>query len=290
MVLLAGKTNHHWDEWESGWEPRVLFNTSTPTAALLRCLTDGGLPDPDNSEMDLNCLYDPNWTPDPTDSGDNSTVCIDFELGECPGESCPLPVEDQCVADFDITNVFPGGDPRTIGFWKNHNCCTGGGQCQNAEDNGGPIAGWFLLEDLLPQTIGELLIDQCCTGVFVLDKRKVGNSNCGGNHKKMARDAAYGLAAQLLSAQVNFMVGACSCDAHVQAMADAQELLVCVGFDGTGGYLGPKGNQARRSDCCPGGGDGGAFGSCTDRQYATELAGILDDYNNGLLCADECSD
>jgi hypothetical protein len=263
----------------AGWEPRVLFNTSTPTAVLGHC------PTPDNSGGELNCLYDPNWTGDPNDSTDNSTICIDFELGECPGESCPLPVEDQCVADFDITNVFPGGDPRTIGFWKNHNCCTGGGQCQNAEDNGGPIAGWFLLEDLLPQLIGDLTVEHCCTGVNVLDKRKVGNgSNCDGSNKKMARDAAYGLAAQLLAAQVNFTVGACSCDEHLQAMADAQELLVCVGFDGNGGYLGPKRSQATRDDCCPVG------GSCTDRGYATELAGILDDYNNGLLCADECSD
>jgi hypothetical protein len=64
-------------------------------------------------------------------------------------------------------------------------------------------------------------------------------------------------------------------------VANAQRLLKCVEFDGTGKYLGPKGSEARRSDCCLGGG----FGGCTDRQYATELAETLDDYNNGNLCS-----
>ena len=33
-----------------------------------------------------------------------------------------------------------GGEPRTIGYWKNWNRCTGGNQAAVAEANGGPDA------------------------------------------------------------------------------------------------------------------------------------------------------
>ena len=63
---------------------------------------------------------------------------------------------------FQIDNQFPGGEPRTIGFWKNWNTCTGGGQADTAAANGGPEAGWYILDDLLNYpgyTIGILELD-----------------------------------------------------------------------------------------------------------------------------------
>ncbi len=49
-----------------------------------------------------------------------------------------------------VHNDFPWGDPRTIGYWKNWNFCTGGKQDENAAANGGPAAGFFILDNILP--------------------------------------------------------------------------------------------------------------------------------------------
>ena len=197
-------------------------------------------------------VYDPNYVP-PPGQFTNDTRCVNFvvDVGE--------------TLAFQINNAFPGGDPRTIGYWKNWNTCTGGNQPATAAANGGPAEGWYILDDLLNSpgyTIGILPLggEQCEDAVNILDKRDVESG------KKNASDAAYGLAAQLLAAQLNLSAGAETCQAAVDAVNAGQTLLADIDFDGTRNYL--KGKNA------------GAL-----RAEANGLAATLDAYNNGLLCS-----
>ena len=163
------------------------------------------------------------------------------------------------TVSFAIDNEFPGGEARTPGYWKNWNVCTGGGQAANAERNGGADEGFFLMEDLLPQTIGILEVDTCVEGVAVLDSRDLDRN------KKRSNDAAYTLARNLLAAQLNLTAGAGTCSLVQTAVMDGQALLVSIDFDGTGSYLKPKPAKPLRS-------------------VALQLAHDLDEYNNNRLC------
>ena len=131
--------------------------------------------------------------------------------------------------------------------------------------------GYALLDDILQSpgiTIGILTlvadddVYDCDEGTedarLILDKRDL-----GGKNKKRASDAAYSLAAQLLAAIANDTAGAGVCTEAGQAIIDGQNLLVNIGFDGTGAFLRPK-----------------------DDEYhdALDLASTLDSYNNGTLC------
>ena len=172
---------------------------------------------------------------------------------------------------FEIDNSHPDGDPRTIGYWKNWNTCTGENQAATAAKNGGAAAGVFLLNDLLPQTIGDLLLPKSATGcqqaVKILSKQ-----NLSGQNK--ASDAAYELASQLLAAKVNLAAGAKTCTSVQTAIMNAQTLLANgptdtpkgVNFNGTGSYL-PSNTKLT-----------------TLRTQALSLAATLDKYNNGDLC------
>jgi hypothetical protein len=164
---------------------------------------------------------------------------------------------------FQVDNQYPGGEPRTIGYWKNWNTCTGGGQAETAAANGGTEEGWYLLDDVLNDpgiTIGVLTLggEDCLDAVALLGKSDIVTG------KVMASDAAYNLAAQLLAANLNLSAGAETCAAVLDAVSDAQTLLVSIAFDGTGGYLRP--NKKDLYD------------------YGNALAFILDTYNNGALC------
>lgn len=167
------------------------------------------------------------------------------------------------TATFVVNNMYPGGAPRTIGYWKNWSTCTSGNQVAVAEKNGGPANGFWLLDDLLPQLIGDLTIDSCAVGVDILDKRYVGSAGDVKDGAKAAKDAAYGLAAQLLAAKLNLAAGAITCNAVQTAVAEGQALLDAINFTGTGSYL--EKNSGTRKD-------------------ALSLAGTLDSYNNGYLC------
>jgi hypothetical protein len=240
-----------------------------------------GIPDPEQ----LDCIYNP----DACDvnvqgcvSQDLGNRCVDFSV-EC----------DLAAAEFSITDTFPGGCPRTIGFWKNWNTCTEGGQADNAARNGGPLAGWFLLDDLLSQQIGELSVDSCEEGVYVLDKRAAVSTRKGRKGKK-ANDAAYELASQLLAAQVNLTVGAVGADPAdcpdgewiVDIVVEANQLLTCGGFNGEDSYWSSKGAGSASDDC----GDIDDPNGVADRQDALRLAGLLDAYNNGFLCPGNSGD
>jgi hypothetical protein len=176
---------------------------------------------------------------------DNSVICVPFTLD--PGET------EQFVAD---NTPPPGGPARTIGFWKNWSSCTGGNQAAVLDDQTlASFPGGGLL-------VGDLFVADCLTAVRILDKSDVGTD------AKRARDAAYGLAAQLLAAQLNVQAGAATCSTTTQAIVDGQALLDTINFTGTGSYLPPD-----------------VTGTAASQRAAALLLGAtLDAYNNNELC------
>ncbi len=210
--------------------------------------------DTDNDgSADLNIIpYNPNADDGPPE--DLGNLCFDFGAGTV----YPVVVGQTLV--FEVDNTFPGGQPRTPGYWKNWNRCTNGNQVQTAAKNGGPAEGWFLLDDILNSpgiSWGAFTIADCETGVSILDQRDLDTG------RKRASDAAYTLAMHLLAAQLNFAAGAESCPAAQDAVVAAENLLVSIDFNGTGRYLRPKD---------------------AEYQSALTLAATLDEYNNGNLC------
>jgi hypothetical protein len=201
--------------------------------------------------------YNPHFFDEP--SANNGYHCVDFGAGTgyllTPGETLT----------FDVNNSYPGGEPRTPGYWKNWSSCTGGGQYDKAVEPNDPDNEFWALDELLFYpgfTIGDLQLGagQCQDAVNILDQRDL---NSG---KKMAKDAAYTLAMHLFAYELNQAAGACPSSTADAAASAGQDLLVTYGFDGIGGYLRPKG------------------GTKDDYYDALDLAETLDEYNNGLLC------
>ncbi|NNF29287.1 MAG: hypothetical protein HKN73_18825 [Gemmatimonadetes bacterium] len=177
--------------------------------------------------------------PDAPEDMGNRCITVDLDYG------------DDVTVAWENTPP-PGGEARTIGYWKNWSSCSNGRQYEKAVADGMVDK---TLDGNLPQTIGDLLLEDCEDARNILDKRDLGG-------KKRANDGAYGLAAQLLAAQLNFSAGAGVCMAATDAANAAQTLLADIDFLGTGQYLrrGAVYNQAR------------------------DLAATLDDYNNNTLC------
>ena len=195
--------------------------------------------------------YNPNADdPVPEDVGNR---CVDI------GAGTSYPLSGDTVLLFEVDNTYPKGDPRTPGYWKNWSTCSSGNQAATAEKNDGVEAGFYLLDDVLPITIGDLIVETCDDGRDILDRRDIGSG------RKMASDAAYNLASHLLAAKANVAADAASC-ADLDAAILAGDALLGhedINFDGTGKYLRPK-----------------------DDHYvaALTIAADLDAYNNGELC------
>jgi len=210
--------------------------------------------------------------PPGADNPTGEIQCFDFVAADSP-----------TTLLFEVNNRYPGGAPRTPGYWKNWNTCTGGGQQYTAEKLGGVAAGVFLLDDLLPQAVGELPINDCQTGVYVLSAQQVAGNKVG---KNASNDGAYLLARNLLAARLNQDAGACDPDGpedrweirgnddatFEELLGHADAFLTDIGFEGEGSYLGPKDKK-----------------EAEDRAYALYLAGIIDDYNNGEICTGDPS-
>jgi archaellum component FlaG (FlaF/FlaG flagellin family) len=146
--------------------------------------------------------YNPNFSDSPPQ--DLGNRCVDFGAGT----GVDL-LADGGTLFFQVNNTYPGGEPRTPGYWKNWNRCTGGGQAENADRNGGWQEGFWLLEDVLDPDIGggitwfgQYSITTCEQAVSILDQRDTATG------QKMSSDAAYTLAMHLLAAQLNFAAGA----------------------------------------------------------------------------------
>ena len=231
----------------------------------------------------VDALYNPDGNALPPENFGN--VCIDVGYGT------DFPIPDNGLLEFTVDNTYPGGDPRTPGYWKNWSSVTNGGQMQSAFDNGGYAEGFWTLDDLLNNPgydIGLMRLD----GVWDNDAYKYPNdainlytglpwANDGveawrilsnydvvpdkkGNLINRANDVAYNLARNLLAAKLNLSAGA-ETGPEIQAyVAEAQDLLVKIKFTGTGSYLGPKDRSPYKA-------------------RASELSSLLDYYNNGEM-------
>jgi hypothetical protein len=204
----------------------------------------------------------PNADDDPPE--DLGNRCIDF------GAGTTIPVTVGTKIRFEVDNTYPGGAPRTPGYWKNWNRCTNGGQQYTADANGGWEEGYWLLEDVLDPDIGggivwnDILDDgflfpitSCEDAVLILDKRDL-------NGKKKASDPLHNLATHLLAAQLNFGAGACTTEEVLDKVLEAETLLDKYNFDGYGH------DKLNKKD--------------PDAEAANKLADYLDRYNNGEFC------
>jgi hypothetical protein len=165
-----------------------------------------------------------------------------------------------------VDNTFPGGDPRTPGYWKNWSSCSDGGQYDRTTDDVDPDNEYVSLDEVLNYPgvrWCDFTIDSCEQAVSILDQRDIASG------KKMSSDSAYTLAMHLLAAELNFGAGAESCELASDAILYARNLLCQLDFVGTGSYLRPKGRTYE------------------DYYYALDLKDLLDDYNNGRLCGEE---
>ena len=207
--------------------------------------------------------YDPYYVPYPAAYA-NDTRCVKFIA------------QPRVTVAFKVDNNHPGGDARTIGYWKNWSTCSGGGQAEKAAANGGAAEGWWLIDDVLKNsimvgdvpvvigiTIGDLqmindgTISNCPWAVAIMDKRDIVTG------KKQASDPLFNLASQLTAAVANKVAGAGMCAAAQSAIEEGQALLAQLDFDGTAKHKAPSKAQITR---------------------ANTLASTLDKYNNNMLC------
>ena len=193
------------------------------------------------------------------EGGDNSTECINITLvsgANGPGGITGVP--------NPIDNVLPpppGGDARTIGYWKNWSSCTGGKQYIKAQQQNelNKTLDFYLPANSGLYPIGDIAGPLTCQqAVYLLGKSDMVTG------KKMASDPAYNLAAQFIAAKLNVLAGAATCPAATTAIAAAQTLLDAVNFTGTGSYK----NSMTASQIT----------------QANSLASTLDSYNNNTLC------
>jgi hypothetical protein len=182
------------------------------------------------------------FTPDGAnpEGADNSTECIDVTLA-AGGAYTTATLPGLGGLTFIDNTPPPGGDNRTIGYWRNHASCSksGGRQYdrlvgQGDEDktldyylSGAPSSALYPLGDITSLT--------CQEAVNLVSKRDKTTGQIRAN------DAAYALASQLIAAKINTAInGAPSC---VQSyLAAAQTLLGAsapngIDFTGTGSYL-----------------------------------------------------
>jgi hypothetical protein len=196
--------------------------------------------------------YNPNEDDDPPE--DLGNRCFDV------GATTSYPVAVGGNLRITVDNTFPGGDPRTPGYWKNWSSCSNGGQFAKTTPDVDPDNEFVSLDEVLTSpgiSWNGFVIYSCELAVSILDQR---DFNTG---RKRASDAAYTLAMHLLAAQLNFGAGAESCEGAQDAALAAENLLVSLGFHAEGKYLRPKD---------------------AEYQQALDLAHTLDQYNNGYLC------
>jgi hypothetical protein len=134
------------------------------------------------------------------------------------------------------------GEPRSAGYWLLWNGCAPNNRAGVAAANGGRAAGWLILDDLLADPgvlLGDLPVATCKQGVRLLQGQDLDGT-------PRPDDAAYTLAAHLLTAQANLAAGAAYCPAVDEAVRAGQLLLVSLNFDGAGAFLGPEADDEER--------------------------------------------
>jgi hypothetical protein len=203
-----------------------------------------------------------------------------FELGL--GTAYAVPIGDTLVLTVDNKSEIGEGAPRAPGYWKNWSTCTSGNKAATAGRNGGPEEGFWLIDDVLPVTWDDMLIDgfvftidtcEVAVGILSMQDLQSGTARAG--------DPAYKLAGNLLAFQANVTAGACSPEETVfdgaewQAIeAEAEQLLDAYDFDGIGTYFRVWGSAPGKK----------VDPNTADALRAQELAATLDLYNNGMFC------
>lgn len=205
------------------------------------------------------------WTATATVEAANATL-INPDFPQDLGNRCVDVTlafgESKTVVWTNTAPPPPGGDARTIGYWKNWSSCTGGRQYLKAQAAGDldKTLDFYLPAGSAIYPIGDITGTpalSCEQAVSLLNKMPMN----GG--RKAASDPAYNLAAQFLAARLNYAAGATQCAAASTAIASAQTLLDAINFTGTGSYK----NM-----------------SSANATLANQLAATLDSYNNNTLC------
>ena len=151
---------------------------------------------------------------------------------ETPPATTARPPEEQVVDDFsdfpaEARAATGGGDPRPPAYWAVWNSCAPDNRAAEAAANGGRAAGWVLVDDVLADPgiqLGEHLLTSCEESVALLKGRTA--------EGRVTGDPAYGLAAQLLAAELNLNVGAETCPLADEAVLGAHLVLSSANFDG----------------------------------------------------------
>ena len=176
-------------------------------------------------------------------------------------------IDDRVCADFTVAagqtvaitvdnTPPPGGQPLTIGYWKNHS------SCKKSNGNQAAVLDQTLAKaDPAGTQVGDLVLHgttaDCTKAVNILNKTTIDGKT------KKASDPLFNMAAQLLAAKLNVTAGAGTCPAAITAINDGQALLAKYHWNGL--TYGPALTAA-------------------DKVLAGQLNTKLDQYNNGLLC------
>jgi hypothetical protein len=174
---------------------------------------------------------------------DNAYQCVSVTAG--PG-----------TTTFTLDNrPPPGGQAKTIGFWKNWASCSRSGGNQK------PILDQWLAGIPGGVLVGRLTVTTCPVAVDLLNKSTIGDPTKVGDGRKSASDPAFDFAAQFLAYRLNTAAGARSCSAAASAATTGQTILAAIAFDGQTHTKLSKSDAARLN----------------------EAAIVLDRYNNNTL-------
>ena len=152
----------------------------------------------------------------------------------------------------------PGGQAKTIGFWKNWASCSASNGKQK------PVLDEALARIVGGIPVGKLAVSTCAVAVDLLNKSTVADPSKVRDGKKMASDPAFNFAAQYIAFRLNIAAGARNtCAPANTASATGQAILLAIAFDGQ--------THAKISK--------------SDADRLNAAATTLDQYNNNtLLC------
>jgi hypothetical protein len=220
--------------------------------------------------------------------GDNSTVCFEF-TPDTSDVGYPQ-------YEFTVDNTPPpGGDARTIGYWKNWSSCTRGNQrfvldwvlwsfgrplftpfdAMDATRTAPPLDDPDDIDDDITRyepgvDLGDFNVGTCAEAFLILNKMPVNST--GKQKRGSASDPVFNMAAQFLAVKLNIQAGAdprCLDDDPdaggplLSLIAEADALLIEVNYNGSShdNLTGPE------------------------KTRLNELATIFDNYNNnGPTC------
>jgi hypothetical protein len=153
-------------------------------------------------------------------------ACGGRPASDDPGAASPaLPVQvslGEIPEDARISNGGP--NPRSPEYWIAWSTCGAGSQAATAAANGGRAAGWILVDDLLVDpgiALGDHAVPTCAEAVRVLTGAPLG----------LATDSdAAALAREVITAVLNLLAGAETCEGAEAAVAVGQSLLATIGY------------------------------------------------------------